>query len=214
MNLTAFFSFLITATLTPGPNNITAMAMARKYGFRNSLKCILGYVIGYSVLMAAAWFFSAKLYALIPAVKPYMLALGCCYMLWLAWHILRDEDATDESAKIDADNAKAAANDAGGASGIPTTFGFIRQSLLLMLLNVKAVIYAITVWSSFLLPSYTDSSTLFLFYIFVVLIGPAASTVWAALGATMNRLFSRYGKIINAVMAAGLVWCAWTLIAR
>ena len=37
--------------------------------------------------------------------------------------------------------------------------------------------------------------------------------IWATLGSALFPLYKRYYRIVNAVMAALLVWCAWKIVA-
>ena len=80
-----FLGYVLVTEFTPGPNNISSMSNASRYGFAASSRYRLGIYFGFFVIQTLAALFSAVLTGVIPAVKPYMLALGAAYILWMAW---------------------------------------------------------------------------------------------------------------------------------
>lgn len=227
MNYEAFFTFVLTSTITPGPNNIMAMVIAGKYGLKNSLKCTLGYVFGNLIVASVTGLFSASLLTMIPQFQPFMLVFGTLYMLWLAWHVWRDSDPISENTQannevsIPAVNQSNESKGAGtglempvvGTESVKTSAFFVRRGITLTLINVKIIIYMITVWSSFLLPNIESKAAFIGWLAFLSLLGPFVSSMWAVLGSVLSKVFSEHGKKINAVMAIALVYCAYTMIA-
>jgi len=192
MNYIAFFSFVFVTSITPGPNNMTAMAYASKYGFRKGALFVLGCLIGFFCLMLCCAAFSSILYEALPSIKPFFLAGGTCYMLYLAWLIWRDKP---HDGKIPAKESR-----------------IVLYGILLQFINIKVIVYAITVWSTFILPHYNKISELAGWYVFLSCFGPLCALFWAGVGASFDKLFGKYGKIINAVMVFGLVYCAVTMV--
>lgn len=94
-NLTAFFSYVIVTTFTPGPNTIMSMSNAAKYGFKKSLPFIFGVFAGFITILALSGIFSLSLYKIVPSIKPIMTTIGAVYILYLAWKIYKSEPNTD-----------------------------------------------------------------------------------------------------------------------
>jgi cysteine/O-acetylserine efflux protein len=192
MNYAAFFSYVFLMTFSPGPNNIMAMSNASKYGFKKSLPFNLGVIIGFIILMCGCAAFSALLYNLIPAIKPYMLGIGACYILLLAWIIWQDKSH-------------------GSKSG-PVRSNTVLSGMLLQFINVKVILYGITAMSSFILPNYHDFWTLSAFVLLLSVVGFASTCCWGAFGAIFEKFLKRYSRWVNAVMALLLVYCAFSMV--
>lgn len=192
MNLTAFLSYVLLTTFTPGPNNIMCMSNASNHGLKKTLPFVLGAVSGFFIVISISAVFTTLLYNIIPAIEPYMLAVGAAYILWLAWTVWR-------SKPHEAKTGLAAVNSYG--SGV-----------LLQFVNVKGILYAITVLSSFVLPYYHDILSIAIFIVVLTLIGLVSTFCWALFGSVFERLFKKYSRITNAVMALMLVYCAVTMV--
>lgn len=192
MNFAAFFSYVILTAITPGPNNIMSMSNASQYGFRRSLPFNFGVFAGFIVVMSASALFSSLLYNVIPSVKPFMLCVGAAYILWLAWAVWRD--APHEGDKKQAN-----------------TNTFI-SGMALQFVNVKVILYCITIMSSFILPHYHDLPVIAAFAVFLAFVGFACTLCWAFFGALFEMLFKKYRRPVNAAMALLLVYCALSML--
>ena len=192
MNWAAFCSYVLLTAITPGPNTIMSMSNAAKYGFKKAFPFNVGVLLGFLVMGLCAAF-SSLLYEFIPAVKPYMLVLGAAYILWLAWGIWRDKPHAQKKNRFTRTNTIAA-----GAA--------------LQFVNVKVILYGITSLSSFILPHYDSVAVLALFCVILSVTGFLCTLLWALFGAVFERFFKNYAKIVNAVMALLLVYCAVTML--
>ena len=195
MNWAAFCSYVVLTAITPGPNNIMSMSNAAKYGFRKSFPFNVGVWLGFLIVVALCAVFSTLLYELIPSIKPYMLVLGAVYILWLAWSIWRDRPHEDKKR---------------GLSSTTTVFA----GTVLQFVNVKGILYGMTTMSSFVLPYYRDIPTIALFAVILATAGFLCTLLWALCGSVFERFFKNYSKVVNAVMALLLVWCAWTTVSE
>ena len=142
MNWFSFFSYVLVSTFTPGPNNISSMSNASRYGFGASLRYRLGIFCGFFAVQLLAALFSATLLDYIPAAQPYMLALGAAYILWMAWKTLTSRSGGERPSA--ADNA-------------------FLSGVLLQFVNVKVIIFAVTTMSTFVLPHVRSLPALVLF---------------------------------------------------
>lgn len=192
MNFVAFFSYVFLTAFTPGPNNIMAMTNAGKHGFKKSFPFNIGVLFGFLIVMSCCAVFSSQLYEVIPAVKPAMLYVGAAYILWLAWTIWRDKPHEGKKQSLQTNT--------------------IVSGMVLQFINVKVILYGITALSSFVLPYYQSFAAIVSFVLILSIIGFVGTCCWALFGATFEALFKKYGKVLNAVMALLLVYCAATMI--
>lgn len=189
-NLYSFLAYIFITAYTPGPNNIMSMSNGISFGFRKSLPFNLGIFCGFSFVMLLCTIFSATLFKIMPTIKPFMLVIGSTYMLWLAWKI------HNSSSNIEMKESK--------------NNSFL-SGMLLQFINPKIIIYGITSMSSFILPHFSDTYILVGFALSLAFIGFTGTLCWSAFGAIFYRLFSKYTKITNLIMALLLVYCAISL---
>lgn len=189
-NAAAFFTYIFLMAYTPGPNNIMSMSNASEKGFKKSFPFNLGIFFGFIAVMSLCMLFSSALYAFIPRVKMFMMAAGACYMLWLAWSLVRPQRS--------------------GKAAVAAKQGFVAGALL-QFINAKIYIYAITAMSSYILPFFSGFPALVGFVFLLSFVGFTGTVCWALFGAVLNRLFKNHGRIINIVMALLLVYCAVSL---
>lgn len=192
MNYAAFVSYVLLSAFTPGPNNIMSMSNAGKYGIKKAFPFNVGVFLGFLCVLCGCAVFSTLLYDLIPSITPVMLCIGAAYILWLAWSIWRDKPHAEKK----------------GLAQTNTVF----SGIVLQFVNVKCILYGITAMSSFILPHYHSVVAIAGFVVLLAFVGFVATCCWALFGAVFERLFKRYAKVLNAVMALLLVYCAATMI--
>lgn len=189
-NILAFVSYALITTFTPGPNNIMSMTYASRYGFRKSIRFNVGVFFGFFVIMGLCTLFSTTLYNLFPDFKPYMLAIGTIYILYLAYKTFTSHpsDMTNDS-KINT---------------------FI-AGFLLQFINPKVILYGITTLSTFVIPHGFSVSVLIAFSFGLALLGFVATCCWAFFGAVFQLYLLKKARIVNTIMALLLVYCAVSL---
>lgn len=186
-NVTAFLSYVIITTFTPGPNNIMAMSNASRYGFKKSIRFNAGVFVGFLIVMILSSFLSVSLYKLIPSIKPFMTLIGAAYILWLAWKIYRSKPHGQ------------------GQSHATNTF---ISGLLLQFVNVKVIIYCITIVSTFIAPYYESFLALSLFSLFLSSVSFLSTCSWALFGSVFQKFLVKNEKTVNVIMALLLVYTA------
>ena len=189
-HLYSFLSYIFITAFTPGPNNIMALSNSSRLGFRKSLPFVFGMLLGFAAVMILCTLFSAGLYALIPRIKPVMLAVGAGYMLFLAWKIWKSDS------EIEVQDTKSSS----ALSGC-----------LLQFINPKIIIYGITAMSSYILPVYQGVLTLSGFVLLLSMVGFSGMICWTAFGSIFAKIFSEHRKLLNGIMALLLVYCAVSL---
>lgn len=126
-----FLSLGLIAIFTPGPNNISCTSMGVLHGYKKTLGYILGIVLGFFLLMLLCAFVASTLSLLLPSFEIILRIAGAGYIAWLAVETLRASYFFDLQ--------------------VQKPLGFWR-GLLLQVLNPKAIVYGITIYSTFLLP--------------------------------------------------------------
>ncbi len=190
-NISAFLSYVIITTFTPGPNNIMSMSNASKYGLKKALPFNIGVFFGFFTIIALSSLFSASLISFIPSIKPIMTYLAAIYILYLAWRIYKSENKAMEG-------EKRATN---------TIFtGFILQFI-----NLKVIIYGLTITSTFISPYYESVIVLGGFALMLAFISLLSTFSWAVFGSVLQKFFESHAKTINTIMALLLVYTAISL---
>lgn len=91
--LLSFSLFAFVAAFTPGPNNVMLAASGANFGFRASLPHILGVFTGFTILVVAAGFGLASLFAALPALYDILKIISILFLLYLAWKIANEGHA-------------------------------------------------------------------------------------------------------------------------
>jgi len=193
MEWTAFLTYVLIASHTPGPNIIFAMNTSRIHGFAGALPLVSGMISGLVIIMTGCAAFNLLLVEFLPAVLPWFRAAGACYILWLAWKI-----AFPTLRKVR------------GEEVLPEAPGF-RQGFVLQFLNPKVILFGLTALSAFVIPWTSSKAWLFGSGLFLALACSSGVTLWTALGAAQKRIMSSQGRTVDLVMGALLAWCAFSV---
>ncbi len=191
MDWAAFLSYVVLNCITPGPNNMISMSGAAQRGFKYSLRYITGAFLGFLAVSLLAGGFTALLYDALPAIEPWLLALGAAYILYLAWLVWRSRPGEAE----------------GGGKSRGVLSGIAMQCV-----NVKGILFAVTAMGSYVLPHYRGVAPIALCSLLMGAACFVCCCIWAAGGAALEGLYRKHTKLVNAVMALALVWCAAGLI--
>jgi cysteine/O-acetylserine efflux protein len=185
----ALASFVLITTFTPGPNNISSASMGILYGYKNTLGYLLGIVSGFFFIMLLCGWISAALLQMLPFFENVLRYIGASYILWLAYHTLKASYTFEEDQQL--------------------RMGF-SKGVLLQLLNPKAIIYGLVLYSTFL----PDIGAIPFFLIISALAFTGVSfcsiTTWALFGAAIRTYLnrSRAKQILNTALALLLVYTA------
>lgn len=186
-----FLSYAIVTTFTPGPNNITASAIGMRIGYRRSLPCLFGMVLGFFILMFSSGLLTEFLIRTYSVISPWVKWIGVAYMAFLAVSLFLPH------------------KDHGGKKGEATFLA----GLLLQLANPKVILYGITIYTSFSALIAGSFPVVVLSALCLSILGFASVTLWAITGASLGRILQKSGARIafNVVMALMLAWCAWSI---
>jgi cysteine/O-acetylserine efflux protein len=78
-------------------------------------------------------------------------------------------------------------------------------------INLKAILYGLTITSTFLVPYYQSPVILLLFSVFLAFLEFVTTCCWVLCASLFQRIFSRNAKAVNIVMAVLLVYYAVSL---
>lgn len=183
----AFFTYVIITSITPGPNNILALSVATQHGLQRSTKVISGMFCGYIVLMLLCGLFTYHMVSLLPVITPWLTWVGAAYIVWLAWGI-----ATSDIKTTSADS-----------EGITALTGFGLQFV-----NVKIILYGVTSISTFVLPYTQNIYWILATSLLLAFIALVSNLAWAVAGKLLQSQFQTHGRAINMTLAVTLLYCA------
>ena len=179
-------------TFTPGPNNILLLSSTSTFGFRRCRPLIFGIWTGLLTVMLICGFGCAALGGLLPQVVPVAKYVGAAYVLYLAYKTLTRSAGS------------------GSTEAKPLTYV---NGFLLQFLNIKILMLGVAFYSGYILPHGFHVGYVLAFAAVMTLCAGTGNLIWATLGSALFPLYKRYYRVVNAVMAALLVWCAWKIVA-
>jgi threonine/homoserine/homoserine lactone efflux protein len=188
VNLIPFITYVVVTTFTPGPNNLLSMSNAMHAGYRKTLKFLVGITTGFLVVMLLCGLLNFALLSLAPRVKIWLNILGAAYMVYLAIHIMLSKPDEGEQ-----------------ASDRMNTF---RAGFILQFLNLKGILYGVTVFSNFIVPAYSDPRQVALFAPLLAVVAFVAISCWALGGDIFRKTLNRYYRAANIFMGLLLIYTA------
>ena len=140
------------------------------YGYKATLKYLSGIAAGFFMIMLLCGWISSTLLQVFPAFENVLRFIGAAYILWLAYHTLKASYTFEEDES--------------------TLLGF-SKGFLLQLLNPKAIVYGLTLYSSFLGEVITNPFYLILSALAFTGVAFCAISTWTLLGATIRTYLNR-----------------------
>ncbi len=184
----SYLIYTVVTAFTPGPNNIVALYAVSQNGWRKGKDVLLGMAGGFLCVMFICALFCYELAKYLPSLTGTLKYVGAAYIIYLAIHVARSSP----------DNS----------DGRQMTFW---KGFLLQFFNVKIILYAITVYTGYVLPYESSLTSLFSHAINLTVIGMAGFITWGLAGGLFQDLLTQYYRPFNIVMGLILVYCAITL---
>lgn len=178
--------FVLSATVTPGPNNVMLLASGANFGLRATGPHILGISLGFPFMVFSVGLGLGTVFEQLPMLHEILRWAGSAYLLWLAWKI-----------------ATAAGMGEAENRGRPFTF---LQAAGFQWVNPKAWIIAVSAFSVYSMPDMAAAPQALLFgAVFFALALPSCG-IWAAFGSVIGRLLTSGHalRLFNGAMAAML----------
>ncbi|MDH2295797.1 LysE family translocator [Cobetia sp. 1AS1] len=182
--------FMLSMTLTPGPNNVMLTASGANYGYWRTLPHIFGILIGCLVLFIAIALGLGLVFERYPIVQTLLKVLGSAYLLYLAWKIAT-APPPDFASQQDAR---------------PMTF---LAACLFQFANPKAWVMGMALMASFLPEEGPALLNAVLLAGFAELVALPCISLWAGFGTAIGRLLNteRAWKIFNRMMGVLTASC-------
>ncbi|MFL7867536.1 MAG: LysE family translocator [Anaerolineales bacterium] len=189
IDLFPLISFVLITTFTPGPANISSASMGVLHGYKGALKFLLGLVSGFFFIMTLSGLISATLLRFFPALEPILRYLGAAYILYLAFSILKASYTFE--------------------TGDLKPMGYL-HGLLLQISNPKLLVYAFTLFSTFLAPIAGNMAWLLWVVPLLALIAFSATSTWALFGTVIKTYLHspRAKTTINIILSLFLIYSA------
>ncbi|PCJ51126.1 MAG: lysine transporter LysE [Gammaproteobacteria bacterium] len=183
----ALFIFTLTATITPGPNNIMIMTSGLNFGIKKSLPHLFGICLGFPLMVVLVGLGFSVVFEQYPLFHQVIKILGILYLLYLSWRI-----ATSPINELDQGKAK------------PLSF---IQAAAFQWVNPKAWVMASGAVAAF--TSATSDMTWQVLYIalsFLLVAFPSVG-MWLVFGQSLKRLLRNplHQRLFNISMAILLV---------
>lgn len=190
----AFLTYIVVMSITPGPNNLMVTASGVNFGFRRTLPHLLGISCGTAVQLFLTANLMAWILVWLEAVRLPLAILGCAYLLWLSWRLLKSGSPEQKE--------------------VTRPFSFV-QAALFQWINPKAWVMVLNAAILFL-PSapelrFQASMGMALSQMFVNF---PCIAVWALMGDRLRLYLSqpRYLSFFNGIMAALMTLTALILL--
>lgn len=194
-----FLYYSFVAGITPGPANICSLSTAIRKGRKAALLQWRGLFLGYMTISVASSFITWLIGTAFQKYVRLFTFVGAAYILYLAFHVLTDqEDPTKECVKTT--NQKSLQDGT-------FLFGF-----LLQLTNVKIIIFCLSALTGYILPYRSDLLSLLAVGFLLPFTGPICNLVWLFSGVKLSRFYTGHRKIVNAIMAFSLFFCAVSML--
>ena len=183
LNYTAFISFVLITSFTPGPNNIACASFAMLMGYKKTLKFILGVVAGFVMILSICALLSNLILLYAPFFNTYVKYAGAVYIGWLAYQTLKAGYSSD---------------------GQLEKFASFGRGMMLQLVNPKGLFYAMTVFTTFLAGGGILQITPWI--IFLGGICFTSISVWALFGNMIQKYMqnAKHRQAINIALASAL----------
>jgi len=163
------------------------------YGYKNTLRYLVGLTSGFFLVMLLSGWISTSLLNAFPTLEPVLRYIGAAYILYLAFAILKASYTFSEK------------------DAQPLGFG---HGLMLQVLNPKMIIFAFTLFSAFLAPITSNVALLVLAVVLLTMDAFCAMSVWALFG-TVIKAYLHYPRVkttVNIVLSLSLIYTAVELV--
>lgn len=192
--LIPFISYAVATTFTPGPNNASASSSGMQHGFRKTLPYLIGISIGFFVILIASGLLLDFIMQVYGKISPYLKWIGALYMLWLAVVPFIPPGKS-------------------GKKSMSINYT-LHNGMILQLVNIKVILYGITLYSSFsLLIGYSPAAVIFS-SLFLTILGFGSIALWTFIGSTFSTYFKNkiFFYSFNGVMSLLLVYSAVSIL--
>ncbi len=185
-----FLVYSVINAFTPGPGNILALNTVTNYGWKKGKPLFLGIFAGYYVVQLICAVFVYGVSTFLPGVLGVMKYVGAAYILWLAIHIA--------FSRPDGNNGEKSAS--------------FWKGFMLQFVNVKIYLFGITALTGYVTNYSTSLWILIFFELIIATIGTIATSTWIGAGMAIQKVYLRYYRPINIMLALTLLECVYSIL--
>ncbi len=187
--IASYLPYTLVTAFTPGPNNIIALYAVSQSGWRKGKSVLLGIAVGFLCVMTICAVFCYELARYVPSAAEVLKYVGAAYIVYLAIHVALSRPGDPEGRQMS-----------------------FMKGFLLEFVNVKIILYSITVYTGYVLPYDKNLSALMIHAVMLTLFGVVGTLTWAAVGGAFQTFLTKYYRPFNIAMGLVLLWCAVTLV--
>jgi threonine/homoserine/homoserine lactone efflux protein len=191
---TALLALGFALSFSPGPNTTLSTALAANRGLGGAMHFVASVPVGWGVLLSVCALGLGSLLVAVPALVWLVKAVGCAYLLWLAWRL-----------------ANAGQLSAADEQRLNVSFW---QGAALQFVNIKAWMFALSVVAGWL-AGRADFWPRFVLVLPTLMVFAFVSNLtYALVGASLRAWLAQGARLLwfNRVMALVLVLtAAWML---
>lgn len=181
--LAALVGFSFVSSVTPGPNNLLLWASGAEFGFRRTIRHVIGTALGIGSLALAVAAGLGVLITTVPEIAFAMKLAGSAYLLYLAYRI-----------------AGARALERGR---VARPLGLL-QAAAFQAINPKAWIFALGAITTFRPPGLPIVPGILLVALTMTIVVLPTAALWAGAGGALSRLMTgeRANRLVSFALAA------------
>ena len=158
LNYVTYFVGTIFIILLPGPNSLYVLALSARQGARLGWSALLGILVGDSLLMLATALGAVSILITYPALFMIIKYAGAAYLVYIGYNLIKGAISTWRNAGGD-DLQSSINKDKGKRT---TSIKAFKKSLLVSLLNPKAILFFLSFFVQFVDPNYPQPAVPFL----------------------------------------------------
>ncbi len=185
--LISIATFALTATITPGPNNVLLLSSGLTFGYKRTLPHVFGVFLGFGLMVLLVGLGIGIIFEKFPIVLKILKVIGILYLFWMAYKI----GSSKGHMKIKEKHKP---------------FTFI-QAALFQWVNPKGWIMSMTAMSIFVTSKENSISQVVIIAFLFLLSGAISCNVWAMGGVALKRFIKEESHVrkFNLIMAILLV---------
>ena len=180
----SYLPYALVTTFTPGPNNIMSLYVVSSSGWRKGREVISGIFAGFTCLIILCVLFCHELSVYLPELVTYLKYIGAVYIIWLAVHIAMSRPSESQNNSLS-----------------------FRGGFFLAVSNIKVILYLVTLFTAYIIPSRAGLYEMSIHAVFIVAISAVSWFTWGAAGGLLQRFIAKYYRPFNILMGIILLWC-------
>lgn len=155
LNYMTYFIGALLVILLPGPNSLYVLALSARQGARLGWSALSGILVGDSILMLATALGAVSILVTYPALFMIIKYAGAAYLTYIGYSLIKD--AINAWRKVDNHEVQNTV-----IEKKTTGTKAFKKSLLVSLLNPKAILFFISFFAQFVDPTYPQPAVPFL----------------------------------------------------